>query len=168
MNTYNYAGIDVFDINNGTGFGVTVFMQGCPHHCKGCHNPSTWDFGGGKPIDINVIDKLLRVFRDPNITRLTLSGGEPFDNIAACITIAGNFKAIKQGKAVWIYTGYTYEELTNIPGARDLLELCDVLVDGPFVIEKKDLSLPFRGSSNQRIIDMNKTRASGCVTLMQI
>ena len=168
MSTYNYAGIDTYDINNGKGFGVTLFVQGCPHHCNGCHNPETWDFDGGSPIDMVVLDKLYKLFNDDNIRRLTFSGGEPFANIEICVTIARQFKAFHPEKKIWIYTGYTLEELGNIADSGRLLELCDVLVDGPFKIDKTDLSLPFRGSSNQRIIDMKRTRESGKIILFDM
>ena len=167
MNTYNYAGIDAFDINNGKGFGVTLFVQGCPHHCDGCHNPETWDFNGGKRADMRLLDILDGLFRDPNIVRFTISGGEPFANLALSISAACLFAHIKPDRPIWVYTGYLYEELGSISGAEDLLECCDVLVDGPFQLKRRDLSLPFRGSSNQRIIDMKKTRETGTVTLLE-
>ena len=168
MNTYNYAGIDTYDMNNGKGFGVTLFVQGCPHHCEGCHNPQTWNFNGGRKMDMSVVDSILDIAKDENIVRLTISGGEPFANIVPCVVIASEFKAIYPEKSIWIYSGYTFEEIQCITGADDLLDLCDVLVDGPYIQEKRDLSLAFRGSSNQRIIDLNKTREYGHIVLYEI
>jgi len=169
MNTYNYAGIDVYDINNGKGFGITLFIQGCPHRCKGCHNPQTWDFNGGRSIAKDkVFDLILSLANNDNIVRLTLSGGEPFANIPICAQIAGAFKMQNPNKSVWVYSGYTYEELCELDGANYLLDECDVLVDGPYVHEKRDLSLAFRGSSNQRIIDLNKTREQNKIVLLNI
>ena len=168
MNTCNYAGIDVYDINNGKGFGVTLFVQGCPHHCKGCHNPQTWDYNSGKVFTSEVMDKLLGVASSDNIIRLTISGGEPFDNVFLCEAVAEEFKIRYPNKSIWVYSGYTYEELKTHYDAHFLLDLCDVLVDGPYIQEKRDLSLAFRGSSNQRIIDLNKTRKHNEVVLLDI
>lgn len=164
MNEFRYAGIETYDINNGTGFGVTLFVQGCTHHCKECHNPSTWDFDGGRSFDEEALSKLRKAFEDDNIRRLTISGGEPFDNHCAVEEICRAFKRICPDKSLWVYTGYTLDELLVKFGKEStVLELCDVLVDGEFQIENKDLSLPFKGSSNQRVIDMRSTRALGRV-----
>ena len=168
MNTYNYAGIDTYDINNGKGFGITLFVQGCPHHCKGCHNPQTWDFCGGKVFTLKTMDEILNIASSDNIVRLTISGGEPFENVALCETVAGEFKNRYPNKSIWVYSGYTYEQLKTLYDASFLLDLCDVLVDGPYLQEKRDLSLPFRGSSNQRIIDLNKTREHNKIILFDI
>lgn len=165
MNTYNYAGIDTYDINNGKGFGITLFIQGCPHHCDGCHNPQTWDYNSGKLFDMNIVDDIIEIAKDDNIVRLTISGGEPFANIVPCTVVACRFKAIYPNKSVWVYSGYTYEELQKIPEANNLLDWCDVLVDGPYIKDKRDLSLAFRGSSNQRIIDLKQTREQGTVII---
>lgn len=168
MNTYNYAGIDTYDINNGKGFGVTLFVQGCPHHCKGCHNPQTWDFNDGHVFTTEILDKLLDIASSDNIVRLTISGGEPFENITLCEQVVSIFKEKYPNKAIWVYSGYTYEELKTHYDAHYLLDLCDVLVDGPYIQEKRDLSLAFRGSSNQRIIDLNKTREQNQVILLKV
>lgn len=168
MNTYNYTGIDTYDINNGKGFGITLFVQGCPHHCEGCHNPQTWDFNNGRVLDMNVIDNIIRIAEDDNIVRLTISGGEPFANITPCMVAACRFKLLYPNKTVWVYSGYTYEEIQNIPEANSLLDWCDILVDGPYIKELRDLSLAFRGSSNQRIIDLNKTRKENKVVLYDV
>lgn len=165
MNRFRYAGIETYDINNGTGFGVTLFVQGCTHHCNECHNPQTWDFDGGKEFDKTTFDKLRKSFSDPNIVRLTISGGEPFDNYCAVYEIANLFKSACPDKQLWLYSGYTYEEIQAKYPQNDLLGLCDVLVDGEYIKDKRDLSLPFRGSSNQRIIDLNKTRENNRIVM---
>lgn len=162
------AGIDTYDINNGTGFGVTLFVQGCSHHCMGCHNPTTWAFDGGSICTEAAISKLFSILGDPNIVRLTISGGEPFDNIFFVLCIAGLFKKLFPQKKLWIFTGYTYEELLHKPMSDLLLKITDVLVDGPFELDKRDLSLAFRGSSNQRLIDVQKSLESDQVILYQI
>ena len=166
MKQCKFAGIETFDINNGTGFGVTLFVQGCSHHCEGCHNPETWDFCGGREFDKSMADKLARVLCDDNIVRLTISGGEPFDNREFVLAVCSMFKAMLPHKKLWIYTGYTFEQLADNPECAELLDLCDVLVDGEFQIDKLDLSLPFRGSANQRVIDMNETRKTGKVSTL--
>lgn len=164
MREFRYAGIETFDINNGTGFGVTLFVQGCTHHCNECHNPETWDFHGGREFDLHAFESLRGTMLNPNIRRLTLSGGEPFDNYCAVYELCRMFKLICPEKELWIYTGYTYESLVNTPKAA-LLNLCDVLVDGEYESQRRDLSLPFRGSANQRVIDMVQTRIKNQVCL---
>lgn len=154
MKKCRYAGIETYDINNGTGFGVTLFVQGCSHHCDGCHNPSTWDFDGGMVFTEDVKEKLFEVLDNENIRRLTISGGEPFDNLDLVIPIAKEFKDKHPSKQLWIYTGYTFEDIEQILDASGLLDICNVIVDGEYKKDKRDLSLGFRGSSNQRIINI--------------
>lgn len=161
---YNrYAGIDEYEYVNGSGVGVTLYFQGCVHHCKGCHNPETWDFDGGKVMDILVWAKLFETLDDPNVKRLTFSGGDPFNNLDFANDIALLYKMKYPHKSLWIFTGYNFEDLVKNPKARCLLEKCDVLVDGEYVESLRDLSLAFRGSSNQRVIDVPKSLASSCV-----
>lgn len=154
MKKCRYAGIETYDINNGTGFGVTLFVQGCSHHCDGCHNPSTWDFDGGMVFTEDVKEKLFEVLDNENIRRLTISGGEPFDNLDLVIPIAKEFKDKYPSKQLWIYTGYTFEDIEQILDASGLMDICNVIVDGEYKKDKRDLSLGFRGSSNQRIINI--------------
>lgn len=168
MNNYRYAGIETYDINNGKGFGVTLFVQGCPHKCQGCHNPQTWDFNGGKSLSSDVINELVELFKNKNIKRLTISGGEPFSNYEVTYSISSLFKEVCKEKQLWIYTGYSYEEVQSKPEFNPVLALCDVMVDGPFQLENRDLSLPFRGSSNQRIIDVQKSLATNSVALYEV
>lgn len=144
-------------IVDGPGFRYAVFTQGCRHHCPGCHNPETHDFEGGFPADC---EALLRDMADnPLLDGLTLSGGDPFEQIPACAFLARGARAL--GLNVWVYSGYTFEQLHGRPECRELLEACDVLVDGPFVLAQRTLELRFRGSRNQRLIDLPASLAQG-------
>ncbi|TCO68821.1 anaerobic ribonucleoside-triphosphate reductase activating protein [Marinisporobacter balticus] len=146
-------------IVDGPGFRAVIWTQGCKHNCRGCHNPSTHDLNGGFLIDIATIEEELMTLKLHK--GVTFSGGEPFEQPLECIEIA---KITKQlGLNIWCYTGYTFEELCNENGKRykkgwkEFLSYIDVLVDGPFILEKKSLLLRFRGSENQRIIDVTKS-----------
>lgn len=154
-------------IVDGPGIRYVIFTQGCPHHCPGCHNPQTHDFGGGYEADPEEI--LAEIRSDPLISGVTLSGGEPFMQAEALLPIAEAVKA--QGKHLMIYTGFLYEELLKRqeadPAVCRLLTLADVLVDGPFLQERRDLTLPYCGSDNQRVIDLGKTREKGEIVLFQ-
>ena len=150
-------------IVDGPGIRYTIFTQGCPHHCPGCHNPQTHDFAGGQDVDMEKI--LEEIFNNPILSGVTFSGGEPFCQAEALVPIA---EAIKEkGKHLMIYTGYLLEHLQKMEsvGVQRLLELADVIVDGPFILAEKNLTLSYRGSENQRVIDMVKTRKSGEVVL---
>ena len=154
-------------IVDGPGFRFTIFTQGCPHHCKGCHNPHTHDFNGG---EISTTEEILeKIFKNPLLDGVTLSGGEPFCQAKPLIEIA---RAVREkGMNVIAYTGYTFEYLkenaSEENGWRELLELTDFLIDGKFEIEKRSLALHFRGSSNQRIIDVQQTLKSGEITQVE-
>lgn len=152
-------------IVDGPGLRFTVFTQGCPHHCPGCHNPETHDLAGGQEVPIEEL--VAKMGSNPLTQGLTLSGGDPFLQGAECAALAR--AAHKLGLNVWSYTGYTYERLLELeePGQLALLEETDVLVDGPFVLALKSYAAKFRGSTNQRLIDMKKTRAAGKVMLWQ-
>ncbi|MDY5219309.1 MAG: anaerobic ribonucleoside-triphosphate reductase activating protein [Aristaeellaceae bacterium] len=141
-------------IVDGPGLRYAVFTQGCPHDCPGCHNPQTHDFSGGKDIDTSEI--LAQIRKNPLLDGLTLTGGEPFCQCTACIALAQGAHA--HGLNVWCYSGYTFEELINGKAEwRLLLQNIDMLVDGPFLLEKRSLDCRFRGSSNQRLIDVPKS-----------
>ena len=148
-------------IVDGPGLRFTVFTQGCPHACPGCHNPDTHDPQGGYDADTD--DLIAKMKKNPLLDGLTLSGGEPFVQSAPCIVLAQAARA--QGLNVWAYSGFTYEELLAHPDpqVQELLLLCDVLVDGRFELEQRSLELRFRGSRNQRLIDLPATRAAGQV-----
>ena len=159
------AGVMDESIVDGPGIRYVVFVQGCPHRCEGCHNPQTHDFSGGQTADIPKI--LEEIDGDPMISGVTFSGGEPFCQAEQLCRLADEVK--RRGKDLMIYSGYTYEELVdaaeNDKGVKHLLETADRLVDGPFILSERDLELPFRGSRNQRYIDMKKTLRRGTVVL---
>ncbi len=149
-------------IVDGEGIRTVVWTQGCPHNCKGCHNPGTHDFDGGYLVDVDeVIEELKNIDGQDGIT---LSGGDPVCQSDACIEICKAAHAM--GLNVWCYTGFTYESMLLNPKHRKLLEEIDVLVDGKFILEEKSLDIYFRGSRNQRIIDVAKSLAEEKVVLV--
>ena len=150
-------------IVDGPGLRFTVFTQGCPHHCPGCHNPDTHDPAGGREVSVSELAE--QMVKNPLTDGLTLSGGEPFCQAADCAALAR--LAHEKGLNVWTYTGYTYERLLegDLPGALDLLDQTDVLVDGPFLLAEKSYEALFRGSANQRLIDVKQSKAAGHVVL---
>ena len=170
----NYATIKKTDIANGTGVRVSLFVSGCTHHCKGCFNPETWDFDYGQPFDKTVRNEVFASCQPDYIAGLSLLGGEPFEpeNQRELLPFVRNFKALYPAKTVWCYSGYTWEQLTGKEPSParcevtdELLALLDVLVDGRFVQAEHDISLRFRGSRNQRVIDMNRTRETGTICI---
>ncbi|MBS4218555.1 anaerobic ribonucleoside-triphosphate reductase activating protein [Bacillus sp. FJAT-49711] len=136
---------------DGEGLRTVVFFAGCPHFCKGCHNPKSWNHNNG--IEMTVDDVVKEIVSNP-LTDVTLSGGEPFFQAKEVYELAKILKSF--GKNIWIYSGYTLEQLlfSSHPYFRKLLSCCDVLVDGPFVLKERDLTLSFKGSKNQRIINL--------------
>jgi anaerobic ribonucleoside-triphosphate reductase activating protein len=153
------AGIVNESVTDGPGFRTTIFFQGCSHHCPGCHNPQTWAFEGGSSLEIEEL--INQIPYSPLIKGITLSGGDPFFQPQAASVIARDCKAHE--KDVWAYTGFTWEQLMG-QGDADMLELlksCDVLVDGPYVQSLICFDLPFRGSSNQRLIAVQDSLRSG-------
>ncbi len=163
-----YSGLIKEDFENGPGVGVTLFTQGCPHHCYNCFNPETWSYDGGKELTWEVKDEIYNAVRKLYITRFSILGGEPFieENIEDLIRLVDNVKLFNPRAKVWVWTGYTFEELA---ARKDrtyvLLFMIDVLVDGPYIEELKDLTLPYCGSSNQRVIDIEETVWNNKVTL---
>lgn len=170
----NYAEIKKTDIANGTGVRVSLFVSGCTHHCKGCFNAETWDFHYGKEFTEQTEEELMQALKPGFITGLTVLGGEPFepDNQRRLVPFLKKVRAAYPEKTIWCYTGYLLdEELLKESRARcevtdEMLSVLDVLVDGEFVLEKKDISLRFRGSANQRIIDVPKTLREGKITIL--
>ena len=160
----NLSGIVSDSIVDGPGIRTTIFSQGCPHHCEGCHNPETWDFGCG--TDVPVEDLVDVVRSNPLCRGVTFSGGEPFAQAAGFAKLARLLK--EQGYEVASYSGYTVEELLEGSEAqKELLRSIDILIDGPFLMAEKSLEIVFRGSRNQRILDVKKSLAEGravCVT----
>lgn len=152
------SGIVGDSIVDGPGIRTTVFSQGCPHHCPGCHNPETWEFGCGTPMEEERILDIVRA--NPLCRGITFSGGEPFAQAEGFAKLARLLKA--RGYEVASYTGYTFEQLLRgTPAQRELLEAIDILIDGPFLLEEKSLEIPFRGSRNQRILDVPQSLAAG-------
>ena len=169
----NYAGIKYCDIANGLGCRTVLFVSGCRNHCEGCFQPQTWDFGYGEPFDEKVQQEILDSLEPYYILGLTLLGGEPMEpeNQKALLPFVKKVKEQYPKKNIWAFTGYIYDQ-DLVSGGRKhtedtdkLLSLIDVLVDGPFQLEQKDISLKFRGSANQRILDLQKTIKSGKIVL---
>lgn len=166
----NYATVKYYDIANGPGVRTSLFVSGCTHRCKGCFNEVAWDFGYGQPFDKIIRNEIFASCQPDYITGLSLLGGEPMEpeNQRELVRFARNFKALYPQKTIWCYSGYTFEQLTGQVESRgrcevtdEFLSYLDVLVDGPFVEALHDISLRFRGSSNQRLLDMPKSLAAG-------
>lgn len=166
----NYAEIKNCDIANGPGVRVSLFVSGCTHHCPGCFNEVAWDFRYGKPFTQETMDLILGMLRPSYIRGLTLLGGEPFEpeNQSAVVELLRQIKGEMPNKSIWAYSGYLFDRdilSGRLGDTREYLSYLDVLVDGPFVQEKKNLSLRFRGSENQRIIDVPATLSRGEIVL---
>ena len=162
----NYIKITPYDIANGVGVRVVLWLAGCEHHCFKCHNHETWDPSVGKPFTDEVLEDLIKKVNSPHVQGITLSGGDPLATYNRA-DVAKVVKAIRErcpGKDIWIYSGYTYEQLQTDPVAVDVLDHCDIFVDGRFQIENYAIDLHWKGSSNQRVIDLNATRLKGVVT----
>lgn len=170
----NYAEIKNCDIANGPGVRISLFVSGCTHHCPGCFNQVAWDFDYGQPFTQQTIDEILELLKPGYIRGLTLLGGEPFEpeNQGAIVELLRQIKEKYPQKSIWAFSGYLFEhilsgKLGDWAITREYLGYLDVLVDGPFVEEKKNLSLRFRGSENQRIIDVPASLAQNKVVLWQ-
>ena len=167
----NYANIKDCDIANGPGVRITLFVSGCTHHCKGCFNREAWDFDYGEPFTQDTIDRILEMLKPSYVKGLTLLGGEPFEpqNQGPIVELLRQIKAIYPQKSIWAFSGYLFDRdilsgnLGDWEITKEYLSYLDVLVDGPFVEAKKDLMLRFRGSSNQRLINVPESLAAGKV-----
>lgn len=163
--TIRLYGLVTDSIVDGPGFRTAIFVQGCPYHCEGCHNPQSQPFEGGTVWTLNDVEK--KFSNNPLLSGITLSGGEPAEQAAPCAELAR--RAHQKGLNVWTYSGSTLEKLTerakNDPALAELLNETDVLVDGPFLLAQRSLELDFCGSKNQRLIDMNESRRQGKVVL---
>ncbi len=163
----HYATIKWWDIANGEGVRISLFVSGCTHRCKNCFNQVAWDFSYGQPFDVEIQDKIVRELGSSYIAGLSLLGGEPLEpqNQAALLPFVKRVRETYPEKSIWCYTGFVLDEKRgellerekNVPDTKPLLSLIDVLVDGAYVEELKDIRLKFRGSSNQRVIDLKKT-----------
>ena len=172
----NYAGVKYCDIANGTGCRTVLFVSGCRNACKGCFQPETWAFDYGEVFDEAMEEALLESLKPDYVKGITILGGEPFEeeNQRALCPFIERVHREYPDKDIWMYSGYVYDR-DLVPGGRKytevtdrILDLVDVLVDGPFVLEEKDLRIKFRGSRNQRILDMKATRAEGTVVLHEL
>ncbi|MBQ8568256.1 MAG: anaerobic ribonucleoside-triphosphate reductase activating protein [Oscillospiraceae bacterium] len=169
----NYGEIKNCDISNGPGVRVSLFVSGCTHHCEGCFNPMTWDFEYGEPFDENAEQQLMDMLAPDYINGFSLLGGEPLEheNQKRLLPLLRRVKEVYPNKSIWCYTGYTFE--TDILGkmfreyeeTEELMSYIDILVDGEFILEQKNISLRFRGSENQRIIDVKKSLRNGFTVL---
>lgn len=154
-----YSEITYPDVNNGEGCRVTLFVSGCSHRCKGCHNPETWNFDFGKDFNDDVKNRLFEIVSKPYIKGLTLSGGDPLDSYDDVLNLVKEFrKHFGELKDIWLYTGYMIDDLLDL-NKEEILDYIDVLVDGKYDESQRDVSLPFRGSRNQRIIKIKERYA---------
>ena len=172
----NYGEIKTTDIANGVGVRTSLFVSGCTHHCKGCFNEETWDFAYGKPFTKEVEDEIIESLRPVYVTGLTVLGGEPMEVVNQQVVrpFLERVKAELPDKNIWVYSGYTWEELNDAENKRchsddtdKILSIIDVLVDGEFKLDLKDISLRFRGSFNQRVIDVKKTLEAGEIVISE-
>lgn len=174
-----YSSIRNMDISNGENIGVSLFVQGCPFHCYNCFNSDTWDFNGGKEWTKETKNKFLKLIDRPYIKRVSLLGGECLaeQNLSDVLSLVKEIRNLFPNKTIWLYTGYTWEEIRNAferLQARwkdsainrwKIISMCNVLVDGEYIDEQRDITLPWRGSSNQRVIDVQKSLEQGKVIL---
>ncbi len=165
MASLRISGIVDDSVVDGEGYRFTIFTQGCPHGCPGCHNPQTHDNDGGYLVDTDELYQ--QICESPLLSGVTFSGGEPFLQPQELAELARRLQT--RGLNITTYTGYTLEELQQLhcPSINELLDVTDILIDGPFLLAERDLTLAFRGSRNQRIIDMNRTRQSGTIVLKE-
>ena len=165
----NYIKVTKNDIANGIGIGCVLWVSGCDIHCKNCHNQSTWDFNAGQPFREDTMQEILLTLTKPYISRFTLSGGHPLDpqNTPKVLEIVKRVKMVFPNKDIWIYSGYVWEDIIKDNTLKEILKYTDVLVDGVYIDELRDISLAFRGSSNQRIIDVPKSLEQNKVILWQ-
>lgn len=165
----NYLDATYPDINNGNGLRVTLWLSGCSHHCKNCHNPQTWDKAAGKPFDEKAKELLYNLLSLSYIEGITFSGGDPLfeDNIKAVDTLISEIKKDFPDKTIWLYTGFSWEEIKNDPPKLSVINKCDVVVDGEYIDSLQDLSLAWRGSSNQNVIDVKKTLGNNTIVVWE-
>lgn len=161
----NYQKISRNDVSNGSGVGMVLWVSGCTQHCFGCHNPETWDFNSGIPYTPEIETEIINSLKPDYISRLTLSGGHPLEaeNIKTVFDLCKKVKSIYPNKKIWLYTGYTWENINGLP----ILKYVDVLVDGKFVQDLRDITLKWKGSSNQRVIDVQKSLEKGKIILWE-
>ena len=179
----NYIQIDKTSINNGLGFRAVLWCTGCTQNCKNCFNPETWDFNAGKPFDDTAKDFLFKQLSKPYIKGITFSGGHPLEpeNVKDVYNLISEIKEKFPDKDVWLYTGYTLNilnfttlykgispEMIHHNTITHILNMCDVVVDGPYIEDQRDITLPFCGSKNQRLIDVKETLKQGQIVQYKI
>lgn len=154
-----YASVRKMDISNGESVGVALFVQGCRFHCYNCFNTQTWDFNGGKEWTEEIKNKFLELIDKPYIKRITLIGGEPLadENVQDILNLVNEIRLSFPDKTIWIYSGYTIEDIVNTPIRKEIIKQCNVLVDGRYIDSERDITLKWRGSKNQRVIDLKET-----------
>ena len=176
-----YASIRELDISNGEGVGVALFVQGCRFACKNCFNPDTWDFNGGKEWTQDTEDKLIELANKPYIKRLSILGGEPLadENLDGVLHLVDRFRLLLPNKSIWIYSGYTWNQVMNpvvtsdfnperdevIRKRKEIVKQCTVMVDGKYIDSQRDITLKWRGSDNQKVIDVQQSLQKGEVVL---
>lgn len=181
-----YAQIRSMDISNGEGVGVSLFVQGCPFHCKNCFNSETWDFNGGKEWTEETKNKFMELIDRPYIKRISILGGEPLaeQNLDEVLSLIKEFRISFPEKTIWLYTGYEWNQIMNIKVTQpffscqdleskiqnvlkrqEIIKMCNVVVDGEYIDEQKDLTLKFRGSKNQYVIDVQQSLAQNKMVL---
>lgn len=164
----NYIKITKNDIANGPGVRVTLWVSGCSIHCKGCHNPQTWDFNVGTLFDESAKQELFQALNKTYIRGITISGGNPLDRPHEIFLLINEIKSKFPSKDIWLYSGYTYDEICLSKERFKAIVGADVLVDGPYIEEQRDITLPFRGSKNQRLIDVKETLKQGQIIQYKI
>ena len=170
-----YAAIRTMDVSNGAGLGVSLFTQGCRNRCPHCHNLDQWSFDGGEEFTQESVEKIMDLCSADWVKRFSVLGGEPLEpeNHQQLLQLLRQIKQAYPHITIWLYTGFVLEDLTrpycraNTPYINDILSQCDIVVDGPYIEAKKNIALRFAGSENQRVIDMNKTRAAGRIILWE-
>ena len=162
-----YSKSKVNDVANGPGLRISLFTSGCTHHCKGCFQPETWCFTSGKPYTEEVQNSIIEKSHGKYIAGLSLLGGDPFDNVDGVLGLLKEYRdTFGDTKTVWLWTGYLIEEVMNSEQMSKVLPFVDVIVDGEFIEEQKDITLKYMGSSNQRVIDVPKTLEAGEIILL--
>lgn len=164
----NYHNINNCDMLNGQGIRVSLWVSGCKIHCSGCQNPQTWDFCGGILFDKKAMDELLESLNHPWIKGLTLTGGNPLDSASDILNICKIVKKKYPYKDIWLYSGYNFEDIIKDPIKLETLNYIDILVDGPYIKEQRNIKKHWAGSSNQRIIDVQETLKTGNIKILDI
>ena len=161
-----YSKIKVNDVANGPGLRVSLFTSGCTHHCKGCFQPETWNFNNGEPYTSDVQKNIIEKSHSKYIAGLSLLGGDPLDNVEGILTLLKEYREVfGNTKTIWLWTGYLFEEIINDEQMSKVLPFVDVIIDGQFIEDLKDITLKYKGSTNQRVIDIPKTMETGSIVL---